>query len=243
MLIINADDWGSNKKVTDSILDCFQVGVVTSTTAMVYMDDSQRAAEIARSIGLAVGLHLNLTASFVEKHLDSRLVEAQNRLVRYFSRSKYARILFNPFLNKEIQYCFEAQLSEFQRLYSGLPTHIDGHHHMHLCTNMVFGHVLPVGSKIRRNFTFRSTDRNFANRLYRKLIDRVILKDHKSTDFFYGLRTDRGHVRCKQIIDLAVSKNVELMVHPGRPEEREYLSSCCFIDLIKNIPLGTYESV
>ncbi len=49
LLIVNADDFGGNRLATDRIAECFQVGAITSTSAMVYMSDSERAASIAPS--------------------------------------------------------------------------------------------------------------------------------------------------------------------------------------------------
>src|ERR1700710_640786 len=48
LLIVNADDWGGERRSTEAIQEAFDAGRVTSTTAMVYMEDSGRAAEIAR---------------------------------------------------------------------------------------------------------------------------------------------------------------------------------------------------
>jgi predicted glycoside hydrolase/deacetylase ChbG (UPF0249 family) len=64
VVIVNADDWGIRARATDRILDCIRLGTVSSTSAMVFMADSQRAAELARQEGVDTGLHLNLTAQF-----------------------------------------------------------------------------------------------------------------------------------------------------------------------------------
>jgi YdjC-like protein len=49
MLIINADDWGRSRAETDNALTCHDEGRITSASAMVYMEDSERAAELAKS--------------------------------------------------------------------------------------------------------------------------------------------------------------------------------------------------
>jgi hypothetical protein len=48
LLIVNADDWGGSEATTDAILATFEAGRITSTSGMVHMPDSDRAAEIAR---------------------------------------------------------------------------------------------------------------------------------------------------------------------------------------------------
>jgi predicted glycoside hydrolase/deacetylase ChbG (UPF0249 family) len=61
-LIINADDFGINKSITDAIIDCHKNGIITSTTLMSNMPFAEYAASKAKSFpGLSVGLHLNLT--------------------------------------------------------------------------------------------------------------------------------------------------------------------------------------
>ena len=61
MLIINADDYGRNAAATDNTLRVFRRGAIISASAMVFMDDSERASQLALEAGLEVGLHLNLS--------------------------------------------------------------------------------------------------------------------------------------------------------------------------------------
>ncbi|RQW78332.1 MAG: ChbG/HpnK family deacetylase, partial [Geobacter sp.] len=82
MIIINADDWGRYNTDTDAALACFEAGRITSVTAMVFMEDSGRAAELARDSGVDVGLHLNLSQTFKGKCQDKLLQEYHNRIVR-----------------------------------------------------------------------------------------------------------------------------------------------------------------
>jgi chitin disaccharide deacetylase len=243
MLIINADDWGINQIATNNILKCINNQVVTSTTAMVFMSDSLRAANIATSHQLSVGLHLNMTSPFTGNNVTIRLLESQKRLLNYYTKSKYARLIFNPLLIDDIKYCFNAQFEEFLTLYNKAPTHIDGHHHMHLCANMIFSDVVPKGCKIRRNFTFKSGQKSSVNRLYRKCIDLIILNSHKSTDFFYKLRVDENSNDLNEIIVLADKHNVELMVHPELTDQYNYLNSTHFMDLIRHVTMGNYCSI
>src|SRR5215472_6978785 len=47
-LIVNADDWGRDTLTTNSILECSARRAVSSVSAMVFMEDSDRAAKLAR---------------------------------------------------------------------------------------------------------------------------------------------------------------------------------------------------
>lgn len=61
-LIVNADDFGFSKAVTDAILDCHSNGIVTSTTLMSNMPFAEYAASKAKVFPmLSVGLHMTLT--------------------------------------------------------------------------------------------------------------------------------------------------------------------------------------
>ena len=46
-----------------------------------------------------------------------------------------------------------AEIDEYRRLYGTEPQRIDGHHHMHLCANVLQGGLLPAGTVVRRNFS------------------------------------------------------------------------------------------
>src|ERR1043166_2509082 len=147
MLIVNADDFGRSKGETDAALACYQAGRITSATAMMFMADSERAAELAKGTGLDVGLHLNFTETF-STGCSPEVAKSQNRIVRYLKRSKYAQLIYNPILRREFRCCYKSQAEEFVRLYGKSPSHVDGHHHMHLCANMLFSKAIPRGTKM-----------------------------------------------------------------------------------------------
>lgn len=132
MLIINADDWGRSVAETDAALKCCKGGRITSLSAMVFMEDSERAADLAKENELDVGLHLNFTEKFTANQCPRTLSNYHHQIVRFLRGTKYSQLLYNPFLRKEFAYSYEAQADEFARLYSQPPSHIDGHHHMHL---------------------------------------------------------------------------------------------------------------
>ncbi len=167
MLIINADDWGRSLAETDAAFRCYKAGRITSVSAMVFMADSERAAELAQESELDVGLHLNFSERFTGKNNSGRLGECQSRLVRYLRRNKYSQLFYNSFLRNAFSYSYHAQAEEFARLFGKPPSHIDGHHHMHLCANMLLSNLIPAGMKIRRNFSFWPGEKSRFNRAYR----------------------------------------------------------------------------
>lgn len=225
MLVVNADDWGRDQETTDATLACLRRGTVSAVSAMVFMEDSERAAAMALEGGIDAGLHLNLTTAFSGRNVPSKLAEQQQRISAHLRRHRLAPIVFHPGLMRCFEYVVESQLEEFRRLYGSAPDRIDGHHHMHLCTNVLFAGLLPAGTTVRRNFSFRRGEKSAANRLYRKGIDSLLAMRHPTLDFLFCLPPVEPRSRLQAILELAETHTVELETHPVIPEEFRFLMS------------------
>jgi predicted glycoside hydrolase/deacetylase ChbG (UPF0249 family) len=182
MLVINADDFGRSTGETDAALRCYRAGRITSVSLMVFMEDSERAADLAKERGLDAGLHLNFTEGFTGIGKSAKLTEYQNRLAIYLKRNKYSHLVYNPLLQKAFSDSCQTQLEEFRRLFGRAPSHIDGHHHMHLCANLLLSNLIPPGMRVRRNFSFCSGEKSWLNRAYRSLVDRWLAGRYRLTD-------------------------------------------------------------
>ena len=222
-LIINADDWGSDPSTTDRILDCVLNMVVSSVSAMVFMEDSHRAALKAQQHGVDAGLHLNFTTPFSVKGCSSKLVLYQQQCARFLSAHRFAPIIYHPVLSKSFKYVAEAQMEEFERLYGHPPNRVDGHHHMHLCANVLPGKLLPEGIIVRRNFAFKPGEKNPINRAYRRWQDRALSRRNRIADLFFSLSPLEPHSRLESIFALAGRYNVEVETHPANAEEFRFL--------------------
>ena len=93
---------------------------------MVYMEDSRRAAEIARSEGMPVGLHLNVSEILTAPDVPSVVRERHARLVRIFWRMKLMRWVNCPGIQGLVTACVEDQYQGFLDTYGHEPTHWDG---------------------------------------------------------------------------------------------------------------------
>jgi predicted glycoside hydrolase/deacetylase ChbG (UPF0249 family) len=224
LLIMNADDWGRNRLTTARILDCCLQGAVSSVSAMVFMEDSERAAAIAREQGIEAGLHLNFTTQFSGSGVPAGLAERQQRLARHLLRHRLAQIVFHPGLMRSFEYVAAAQLDEFRRLYGAAPERIDGHHHMHLCANVLIQKLLPSGTTVRRNFSFDRGEKSLGNHIYRSLVDRSLARRHVLTDHFFSLPPLEPASRLRGIFSLANRFAVEVETHPVNPQEHQYLA-------------------
>ena len=238
LLLMNADDWGRDRINTDRILDCCLLGSVSCVSAMVFMEDSERAAAIAREQGIETGLHLNFTTPFSDGRAAPDLVEHQHHIASYLRRHRLAQVVFHPGLMRSFQYVVATQLDEFRRLYGGTPDRIDGHHHMHLCANVLMQRLLPSGAMVRRSFSFDRTEKGLANRLYRGAIDRSLAHRHLLTDYFFSLPPLAPTKRLQRIFALARQFVVEVETHPVNPEEYRYLAAGEFFRHIGDIPVA-----
>jgi len=223
-LIVNADDWGRDRQTTERTLECAKCGAISSVSAMVFMDDSERAAAIAVERGIDAGLHLNFTTAFSASGIPARLSDNQRRLSEYLRRRRWAQAVFHPGLVRCFEYVVAAQREEFHRLYGRAPDRLDGHHHMHLCANVLFGGLLPPGTAVRRNFSFQPGEKSFTNRFYRQMMDRVLARHHRLTDFFFSLHPLEPAGRLQRIFDLSRQFIVEVETHPYEPAEYSFLT-------------------
>ena len=243
MLIVNADDYGRSQAETDVTLRCYRDGRIMSASAMVFMADSARAAELAPDAGIDLGLHLNLSQPFTGEVRAKLLREYHDRVVRFITSTRYSRCVYHPTLRRQFRYVYEAQFDEFVRLYGCQPSHIDGHHHTHLCTNMLLDGVIPAQQKVRRSFSFRPGEKNVLNRAYRQLIDLSLARRYRLTDFFFSLYQCLQENRLARVFELSQSAFVELMTHPANPKDYEYLMSDAYRTALHQLETGTYAAL
>lgn len=242
-LIVNADDWGRTPETTDRTLECILHGAVSSVSAMVFMADSERAGAIARERGIDAGLHLNFTTPFSASGVSTRLIDHHRRVSQYLLRSRLAQVIFHPGLVRSFEYVVSAQFDEFERIYGTRPERIDGHHHMHLCANVIVGGLLPSGTLVRRNFSFQAREKSVFNRLYRGVVDRALGRRHHLTDFFFSLPPLHPPGRLQRIFSLASESVVELETHPVNPEEYRFLAGGEILRCMGELPIAPRFSV
>jgi predicted glycoside hydrolase/deacetylase ChbG (UPF0249 family) len=157
-LIVNADDFGFNKEITDGIILCHQQGCVTSTTLMANMLAADYAADRSKIYtNLSVGVHLNLTIGVPLSNLQhiSSLIDSNGQFFNYqrFRR----RLVSGKIQKKHIENEFSAQIERTMEL--GIsPTHLDSHHNIH-----VFPKVFLIVVKLAKRFKIERirTNRGF----------------------------------------------------------------------------------
>jgi len=124
-LIVNADDWGLTRGVSEGILSAHRHGIVSSTTVLATGDLDRELVARLRDSALGVGLHVNLTLGTPLTRGRS-LVDGDGRFVRDARRAA-ARVTV-----ADVRAEIEAQVERFQSALKRRPTHLDTHHHVGL---------------------------------------------------------------------------------------------------------------
>jgi len=221
-VIVNADDWGRDVATTRCALECVTRGAVSSVSAMVFMEDSDRAAGLARQHGVDAGLHLNLTTPFTSRKCPDRMRSQQEKVAGFLRFHRLAQALYHPGLVASFDYLVRMQFDEFERIYDASPKRVDGHHHMHLSANVLRQKLIPEGIIVRPNFSFAPRENGWLNRLYRRRQDRELARRYRIADFFFALRP-MDTARIADILGLANHFDVEVVTHPVNREEYEFL--------------------
>ena len=243
LLIVNADDFGGNSLATDRILECFAAGGITSTSAMVYMNDSRRAAELVRASGLPVGLHLNLTQEFEDQATPGSVRERQTRTLNYLTRRRISRVVLNPSLLPLVKRCIADQLESFRELYGCEPTHIDGHNHAHLSPTVLL--ALPRGIAVRTADS-RPGTRAGVGTLMRRARHRLIAYRQLSTERFFAIdpvAASPTAISIETLLANADSQSVEIMAHPDRDRDYELLTSTQWLQALSTRTVGSFRDL
>jgi predicted glycoside hydrolase/deacetylase ChbG (UPF0249 family) len=162
--------------------------------------------------------------AFSAADCPTKLREHQGRIIRYLRWNKLAQAVYHPGLVSSFHYVVASQVEEFERTFGSTPRRLDGHHHMHLCANVLFGKLMPAGAMVRRNFSFRHGEKGKINRLYRGTIDRMLASRYKLTDHFFSLPPLEPRSRLDEILAFAQRSIVEVETHPVNPEEYAFLT-------------------
>jgi predicted glycoside hydrolase/deacetylase ChbG (UPF0249 family) len=249
LVIVNADDWGGFREGTDAIEACFAAGAISSATAMVHMADSVRAAELARERGRPIGLHLNLTQPLDGPAVREATRERQRRLCAHFADLARRRWLLSPDrrVHRLIADGIADQLAEFRRLYGREPTHVDSHHHVHICPDVFLSRALRRGTRVRQTLSpVPGAERLGPGRAARAVKHELLARRFRTTDRFWRaceISPGVGAVALADAIAFARRRSVELMVHPSLHDERRRLLSADWLAPLADAPVSSYAEL
>ncbi|WP_419210430.1 chitin disaccharide deacetylase [Providencia manganoxydans] len=206
LLIINADDFGLSKSVNYGIVDAHRYGVVTSTTAMMNMQNIQHAAELAIQVPtLAIGMHFVLTTGTPLTVMPT--LTREGKLGKWLWELEAEGQL--PL--DEIMAELNAQYQRFNDVFGRPPSHIDSHHHIHMIAQLfplIAEFANQKGIPLRVYHEHNSTEN--------------ILNIPRSTDYFspdfYGEPSSVSEALFLSILDKSTKQgyqSIEIMCHPA----------------------------
>src|SRR5215470_17528544 len=132
-LIVNADDFGLTKRVSEAIVEAHRHGIVTSTTLMADGAAFEAATALSRQMPrLGIGVHLNLSEGIPVSPAPSipSLLNARGRLHLTPGRL-WKAIAMRRVCVADVETELRGQIAKIRR--AGIrPTHLDGHKHVHI---------------------------------------------------------------------------------------------------------------
>ena len=179
-LIVNGDDLGYTKGVTEGILEGYHRGILRSTSALMSSAYIQESAALTKDCtDLGVGVHLNLT-------LEGPLTK--NRTLTdpatgefYHGRTEVWK--HDPDYT-EIYNEWKAQIDRFMEVFQKRPTHLDSHHGVHDATPEALQVAQRLSEEyrlpLRRYNHYKFVPEFFGSKEPKQLID--ILEKYKDTD-------------------------------------------------------------
>lgn len=237
MLIVNADDFGASPSASDPTILLYEQGALSSASAMVGMRDTARGASLAREHGLPTGLHLNLTLPFAEPTVPAPARERQRRLTEAFGRESWRDGSGRDPDSRLIADAIADQLERFREAF-GEPTHLDGHHHIHVHPAVL--ERLPPELLIRPSLSVPARAGAEPGARLRDLGRRIA-----GPDLCFAL----GHVHPAlggeglQALELARERSLEIMAHPQQERERLALESDQWRQALAALAVGSYADL
>lgn len=124
-LIVNADDYGYTKGITEGILYGHLQGIISSTTVLTNSLGLREAYEKSKTCPtLGFGVHLTLT-------LGKPLTKGKticNQEGNFYGRKE---LVFENLDQEEVYQEWKAQIEKFIEVFERYPTHLDSHHSVH----------------------------------------------------------------------------------------------------------------
>mgnify|MGYP001197163280 CR=1 FL=1 len=231
-ILIIADDLGIDSLTNERITDCFEKGLISSTSVMVTMPGFEEAVQWYKrqSLEPKLGIHLDLDGgkpvsdAFRTAYGDKKLFYPGGRLT---ADRKYLEIL-----EQEL----DAQIQKL--INSGIALHhIDSHHHKH--TNWPVAKIVVrlakkyggVRIRVAGNVLYPSA---FHKQVYRSLLNNYFKKHSNPQNHIPNFARLEKFMAVNPSIK---GDSIELMTHPGMEQDYKLLNSQAFLDFLKGYSL------
>ncbi len=236
-LIVNADDFGIGKHVSDGIIDAFTNGIVRSTSMMANMPAAEYAAELALAHpDLGVGVHLTLTHGRPLSDPGSvrDLIDSKGFFLP--SHQLNSRLWFGDSLSRQIELEFSSQIRRALEL--GItPTHCDSHHGIHkrpVARSAMIRAMKQFGIRCVRNQHGPFLSIRTASLRHKVLC--LTRNTRRMPAYIYDSWT--RHLMKNAGIEMPTSKVSPSRMIPSLANEKEQLIQC-----LSNLPQGVSELI
>lgn len=231
-LLIIADDLGFDTLTNQRITDCYEKGLISSSSVMVTMSGFDEAVQWykAQSPEPKLGIHLDLDGgkpvsdAFREAYGDKKLFYPGGRL----SADKHYLTILEQELDAQIRKLISAGISLH---------HIDSHHHKH--TNWPVAKIVvklakkygDVRIRVAGNVLYPSA---LHKQVYRSLLNRYFRIHGNPENHISNFARLETFMASRPAIK---GDTIELMTHPGMSEDYTLLNSSHFTDFLKTYTL------
>lgn len=235
-LIVNGDDFGYSPGQNLGIIKAHEIGILTSTTAMAngeYLEEALALAAPYENLGIGVHLIMDCGAPILPPDEIPSLVDSEGNFRKY-REDQPVRIDQNELFRE-----WSAQIDKL--IGHGVsPTHIDGHHHMHLHPDLLET-TLMIAEKYQlpmRYLPFYHTDKE------KKLIDESPVKMFTGlTDFYKDSVTFEYFTDFRKDHNYPEDSVLEIMCHPAYLDDIIYQRSSYNIHRVKELVILTSPSI
>lgn len=222
-IIVNADDMGYTKSISEGIIEGYKQGIVSSTTVMCHMPYAAAVpALIADCPQLGVGVHLTLTCG-------RPLTDCPDLTDEDGSFYKYRTFFQKKADRQQVYREFKAQIEKFIAIFGRRPTHIDSHQGCHDGITVL----------LKNNPHF--ADAHNTEEIYQLSLKLAAEYDlplrrschYKWTDAFYGAAASVETI--EKTMEDSAGQDREFMVHPGYCDLELYRKSSYNTDRVKEL--------
>lgn len=246
-VIVNADDFGSSKRINETIIHCHKNGILTSTSIIAKAESFYEAIQLTKHhLNLGIGIHLTLDGK-------NNFTKSPSSIINPNTNSFYEGIIILKKLKKfhiNVKHIINeyAKQIEFVLDHNIRITHLDHHHHFHLYKSSLDAMVF-VAKKyniryIRSERIILHKKNFFGNFLYRRLHQFYLKRKHDTIDGHFNFSSkDQDNMKMKlRMLSRKKFKAIEIIVHPKNIHDSEslMLTSKDTKNILKNCNLINY---
>lgn len=235
-LIINGDDFGFSPGQNLGIIKAHKEGILTSATALAngeYLLEGIAAAALCPELGIGVHLTLDLGKPVLPPESVPSLIDESGQFRKY---QEHLPVVLNQ---DELYEEWIAQIEKIRSL--GVePTHIDGHHHLHLHKDII---AITIKLAVKYDLPIRYLPLYHGEEEIKLLKKNEIKILHGLTDFYDDTVSEDYFLNFSSNHPFQEDDIVELMCHPAYVDDIIFSRSRYTFHRVKELVILTSEAV